>query len=198
MANWALTEYVIEGPKETLRKIYDAIEHTENTKEGYKGESNILKSLNISYTEIKNEYNESLDLRGGILPDSLCLSLSGETLKFAAEEAWGISDLKDALKASFPDIAIYYYVEESNESIYATNDKEGKFFPSRFYVDTCIKGNYQSEYFAKETSMYEWLSSITNGKVTDGEKVEEFNSDYEDDESYDENFIHIYEIDIIK
>lgn len=48
MANWADTNYVIEGPEEVLKKLYKALEHHE-TAEGSSSdwEGNVLKALGI-------------------------------------------------------------------------------------------------------------------------------------------------------
>jgi hypothetical protein len=100
------------------------------------------------------------------------------------------------LAENFPDIKIYWIVEESEEEIYATNDKEGKYFSDRFYVDTCIDGDYQMNYFTNEESMYKWIADITKNRVKTPEEVKVFNADYEDSEGVDENFIYIHKFDI--
>lgn len=84
--------------------------------------------------------------------------------------------------------------EEEGMGIYATNDKEGKYFPDRFFVDTCINGNYQSNYFSRESNAYYWLSKITEGKVKTKEEVEAFNEDVDRDP---DDFIYVHEYRII-
>jgi hypothetical protein len=44
--------------------------------------------------------------------------------------------------------------------------------------------------------MYKWLYKITCGRVNSEEKVEEFNADYEDSDTRDENFIYIHKFKI--
>ena len=141
MANWASTDYVIEGPKETLKKIYDAIQHPD-TSEGDNGwEGGVLKALGITWKERQSD-GSGYYMRG-FIQDPESVEFNPETdkvLTFYAEEAWGATDFNEVLEKEFPDIKVYYNVIEEGEEIYATNDKEGKYFTDRFIVDTCING----------------------------------------------------------
>ena len=74
--------------------------------------------------------------------------------------------------------------------------RKGTYFPERYWVDTAQDDVYQSEYFKTEEAIYKWLSEITNGRVKSKEDVEEFNSDYEDSGTDDENFIYIHKFEI--
>ena len=190
MANWAYTDYVIEGPKETLEKIHDAILHCEiqeNSSEGWEG--NVLMHLGITWDRDKKY------MRGFIQKDTV--DLTDTTLSFGAEEAWGATDFHEMLQIGIPDIKVYYRVDEPDDAVYATNDKEGKYFTERYFVDTCIDGNCESEYFTTEEEAYKWLSHITQGRVHNFEELDQFNDDYEDTEYADENWIRIYEFDIV-
>ena len=102
------------------------------------------------------------------------------------------------LEQKFPDIKVYWIVEESGCVVYATNDKEAKYFKDRFWVDTCINNNYQSDYFQFESSVYKWLHDITDGKVSSAEDVEKFNSDHEDAGDDDKNFINIHPFKVVE
>ena len=88
-------------------------------------------------------------------------------------------------------------LEEEGEEVYATNDKEGKYFPDRYWVDTAVLGNFQSDYFIEESKIYDWLSKITNGAVQSEKDVKDFNTYYEDLGDDDDNFIKIHKFDII-
>ena len=199
MANWASTDYTIEGPKETLKKIYDAIQYPD-TSEGDDGwEGGVLKALGITWKE--RQPDGSGYYMRGFIQDPECIEFDPKTndiLSFYAEEAWGITDFYEVLMENFPDIKVYWSVEESGEEIYATNDKEGKYYRERFYVDTYIGNNYQSEYFQFESSMYKWLSDITDGKVKSKEDVEAFNDLHEELVDDDDNFIYIHEFKVIE
>ena len=197
MANWAFTSYAIEGPKETLQKIEQAILHhdvEEGSSENWEG--NILHALDIKWLDRSQDRENGKYMRG-FISDSEPWYYNN-TLRFDAKEAWGITDFDEVLMETFPDIKVYWVVEEPGMEIYQTNDKEGKYFKDRFYVDTCIEGNYQSEYFIYKSSVFKWLHDITNGRVKSEQDVEKFNSEYEVSDSMDENFIYIHEFEIIE
>jgi len=196
MANWAITSYAIEGPKETLEKIEKAIlEHPVEEGSSEDWEGNVLKALNIDW-EPNTPDGKGYYMRGFIQEepwyDDKC------ALRFCAKEAWGATDFNEVLEKNIPDIKVFYSVEEEGGDVYATNDKEGKYFPDRYWVDTCIDGNYQSDYFQFESSVYKWLSGLTDGRVKSPEDVYKFNSDYEDSDACGENYIHIHEFNVIE
>jgi hypothetical protein len=195
MANWASTAYAIEGPHETLEKIEKAIlEHPVEEGSSEDWEGNILKALGIEW-EAHTPDGKGYYMRGFIQDVPWW---DGDTLRFYAEEAWGATDFNEVLEKNIPDIKVFYTVEEPGCEVYATNDKEGKYFPDRYWVDTCIDNNYQSEYFQFESSVYKWLHDITDGKVSSAEDAEKFNSDHEDAGDDDENFINIHVFKVIE
>ena len=193
MANWASTAYAIEGEQSTLQKIYDAILNG-NTDKIWEGD--VLKALGIDWEEYKIEHvdgtitESGYYLRGFIENDPW---LTDNLLRFSAEEAWGLTDFAQLLKENFHDIKIYWIVEEPGCEVYATNDKKGKYFHERYFVDTCIMDNYQSEYFITEEEIYRWLSKITNGIVRSEKDAEDFNDNHTDSD----DFISIHKFDVL-
>ena len=185
MANWASTNYVIEGSKETLQKIEEAIVKAINTKDNKYEEYKVCDILGVPY-------ELGVTSLGGLIEEEPWYDDSG-SLHFYAEERWGLQDFNDLLEKKFPDIKIYWIVEEPGCEVYATNDKDGKYFPDRFYADTCINGIYQSEYFTTEEEMYKWLSENTNGKIKSLEDAENFN---ESPDTPKEDFISIHEFEV--
>ena len=183
----ASVSYRIEGPKEILEKIQQAIIKAMEDKEHWT-EWVACELLDIPIEEGKSRL-------GGLIEEEP--SLGENVLKFYAEERWGLQDFEKLLRQKFPDIKVYWVVEGSGCEVYATNDKERKYFPERYWVDTCIDGNYQSDYFQFESSIYKWLHDLTNGRVKNMEDVEKFNSDYEDSGAEDENFIIIHKFEVM-
>ena len=163
MANWAFTSYAIEGPVEVLRKIYSAILHPqirEGSSPGWEG--NVCITLGATWKE--GHTSEGGKYLRGFINGEPWFNENG-TLRFDTEEAWGVTDFDEVLQDKFPDIKVYWVTEEPNMEVYRTNDKEAKYFKDRYYIDTCVDGNYQSEYFTNEKSALKWLSKITKGKV---------------------------------
>lgn len=198
MANWASTSYAIKGPKEALERIEKAIlDHhiTEGADEHYEGD--ILNALGIEWLSRNDDRENGKYMRGFTSDDPWWADDDHTVLRSSAEEAWGITDFYKVLMENFPDVKIYYCVEEPGIEIYATNDKEGTYFSERYYVDACIDGEYQMDYFSNEESMYKWIADVTKNRVKTPEEVNVFNDDYEDSDGADENFIHIYEFEVI-
>ena len=188
MANWAITDYVIEGPHEILEKINEAIRNPDieaGSSEGWEG--NILNTLGI-------DWDKKLYMRGFITEEP---SLGDNTLEFYAEEAWGATDFHEALEKAFPDIRVYYRVEEENDEVFATNDVEGKYFPEKYYVNICINRDYDSEYFKDEDTMCNWLSRKTDGKVNSIEEASDYNTMHEEQGTDEDNYITIHKFDIV-
>ena len=189
MANWASVAYAIEGPNEVLEKIKKAIMDAIIDKSDFYEEYKAL--VNLGYSTL------GLDecFLGGNITDEP--DLNDGVLRFWSEERWGLQNFNVLLEKLFPEIKVYWVVEESGCEVYCTNDKEGKYFPDRYWVDTCVDDNYQSEYFRDEESMYKWLSKLTEGRVTNLDQVNAFNSDYEDSDAGEENFIYIHEFQVM-
>ena len=187
MANMASVAYAIEGPQKNLEEILGAICLAMTDKEHWT-EYKACEHLGFSEQE--------LDVKrlGGDIEDEP--TLENGVLRFYAEERWGLQDFEELLIQKFPDIKVYWIVEEPGCEVYCTNDMEGRYFPEKYWVDTAQDDIYQSKYFKTEEAIYKWLSEITNGKVKSKEDVEEFNSDYEDSGTDDENFIYIHKFEI--
>lgn len=195
MANWAYTSYAIEGPKETLKIIKEAIKKhpvEEGSSENWEG--NVLKALNIEWKPYKA--GEGGYYMRGFIDDGPWWDR--RALRFTAEEAWEITDFYKVLEDNFPTIKVYWSVEEPDSEIYATNDIRGVYFPDRFFVDTCIKGNYQSDYFITKEDVYTWLAKITEGEVTDEKEMEAFNEKHEELKTDEDNFINIHKYTVVK
>ena len=188
MANMASVAYAIEGSEESLEGIQRAILEGLNDKKHWT-EYTACKSLGFTDKELDN-YR-----LGGEIDEDATNNGHG-VLKFYAEERWGLQDFYILLKKRFPDITVYWLVEESGCAVYCTNDKEGKYFPERYWVDTAIDDIYQSEYFKTKEAVYKWLDKLTYGRVKSEKDVEKFNADYEDSEADEENFIYIHEFEV--
>lgn len=188
MANMASVSYAIEGPKETLQKINEAIVVAVNSDDK---RYELYQAAEYLKLPIKNDTR-----LGGEISEEPTWDENTGALRFWSEERWGLQDFAELLEKQFPDIKVYWIVEESGCEVYCTNDKEGKYFPERYWVDTAIDDIYNSEYFETEEQVYKWLDKLTYGRVKSEADVEKFNADYEDSGTDDENFIYIHEFEI--
>ena len=137
---------------------------------------------------------ESRVLRGFLCDDDYLGDIGdGQAqLRINFEEAWCRTEFAEILQEMFHDIAIYWMTEEPGCEIYQTNDAEGNFYPERYYVDTCIGGDYQSEYFTTEWEAYEWLAQISDCKCE--ADVDAFNENRQKADTDEFIYIHEYEV----
>ena len=180
----ASVAYAIEGSEESLKKIAEAIivaVHSDDKRYEMYQAAEYLKLPITDDTRLGGEIEDEPELEDGVL-------------KFWSEERWGLQDFAELLEKKFSDIKVYWIVEESGCEVYCTNDKEGKYFPERYWVDTAQDDIYQSEYFQTEEAMYKWLNEKYG--VKSEEEMEAWNANYEDSGTEDENFIYIHEFEV--
>ena len=190
MANMASVSYAIEGSEESLKKIAEAIVVAVNSDDKRYEMYQAAKYLKLPDIENKR--------LGGEIEEEPTLDERTGALKFWSEERWGLQDFAELLEKQFPDIKVYWIVEECGMEVYCTNDSGGKYFPERYWVDTAINDVCNSEYFETEEQVYKWLDKLTNGRVKSKEDVEDFNADYEDSGADDENYINIHEFEVVE
>lgn len=188
MPNWCYTSYVIEGPKEDLEKIQNAIKNHKVRKDSADSwEGNVLDELGI-------EFNESNALMRGFIDWEGDLDIDDDfgILKFYAEEAWCKTDFSKYLEKAFPEISIYWRAEEPGCEIYETNDGEGKHFPERYVVDWCLNDYTDTEYFTTEKEVIKYLRKISKGKIRSIKSANKFTKTNNGDE-----YIYINEFTVV-
>lgn len=175
MANWANTSYVIEGPPNLIKRFKKELDQAiEELKEGT-SEAFILTQLSSEY---KNVYGRHL--RGFVEePPLIKEDTKGMwTLHFYANEAWGVTDFYKELERLYPDVKVYWQVEETEYGVFATNDSEGKYFTDRWIIEYQIGDACGFKYYSKDWSKKKIcekiLPTITEGKVTTEKELEEY------------------------
>lgn len=125
MANYAFTKYRVEGKKESLTKIAEAI----NNGEGWALQS--FQNLGLPYNASCRAEWET----GAVVEDKEGYSV----LAFTEAYPYCKSELLDeALAQLFPNekFEIYYLSEIFESCIHETNDEKGKYFPYKCVVCT--------------------------------------------------------------
>lgn len=191
MANWATTSYRIEGSKSDLVRVYGVIDSfmtdrqkpiTETASRDWEG--NIVKALGATEEQMKNNY-----LRGFIQE----YEMQEGVIRIEAEEAWGATDFRHVLAKLMPELTIYFIVEEPGCEVYVTNDAGSKYFPDQFYLDACINGNYESDYFATGEKALAYAAKLIGKENVSKAKLESWNQYHEEDEE----FVYIHEFEIV-
>lgn len=187
MANWASTSYRIKGSESELRKIFNVIEDFITGKNepveknaSREWEGNIVKALGATKEQMEKYY-----LRGFIYE----YEFKNNILSIEAQEAWGATDFRHILRQLMPELNIYFVVDEPDCEVYATNDADGKYFSERFYVDACVDGNYESDYFETEEQAMFYAAKLLGKEKVTKEELENWKKE--------EEFIRIHEFEVI-
>ena len=129
MANWASVRYRIEGKKNDLQEIYDQYQTLLSKKQYEKGNDKHVSELSI--VDGLGIDCKKPTLRGNIIR----CEFVGNSLSIEAEEDWVTADFRHPLERHYDGMKIYYMLESYRDETYATNDVEGKYFPTRVSVD---------------------------------------------------------------
>ena len=177
MANWAYVNYVVRGSQENLKKIYDAI--TTALSEGNDDwEGNVLMLLGMPKEDV-----DKYSLRGSINYLDEVDFEAGDvgSISFSAEEAWSTTEFCSALCDLFLGIEVFWYCEEPGNEVYETNDDTGEYFPARYVVEE-MRNDWPEDYHYPESEkeLFNLLSELSDGKVTDWKSLEKYNENEDD------------------
>ena len=129
MEYFTTTYYRIEGKQDDLQKIHDQYQtllckkQSEKGDDKYVSESSMVDGLGIDC--------KKSTLRGNMIR----CEFVGNSLSIETEEDWVMADFRYPLERHYDCMKIYYMLESYRDETYATNDVEGKYFPTRVSVD---------------------------------------------------------------
>ena len=190
MANWASTSYRIEGSESDLKRLFNVMDSfltdkckpaEENVSKDWEG--NIVKALGATEEQMTQNY-----LRGFIQE----YEMDGGVISIEADEAWGATDFRHVLENLMPGLTVYYVVEEPGCEVYATNDAESKYFIDKFYVDACVNGNYESDYFETEKQAMSYAAEVLGKEEVSKDELESWNEEHKDSDDF--VYVHKFEI----
>ncbi|MDO4510552.1 MAG: hypothetical protein Q4B68_01885 [Bacteroidales bacterium] len=127
MANYCFTTYAIEGKKEVLQKVADAI----NSGDGYM--CTAFKTLGLEFDEERWPRRAEWE-RGAKVEERGDVSVLFFTQAYPWEDALVIDEVLEELGE--PNARIYSLAQRFEDEIHTTNDHEGKYFPERHLVFT--------------------------------------------------------------
>ncbi len=153
MPNWCYSNYVAEGPKEQLQKLYNTMTELEAMpapgliENGFG--SSWLGNL-VAALEADSLTQPNFRCRGEYY--NVDLNQSGY-LTFDTMTAWcEADDTRHLIEEKFPDIHLYFISEEFGCNYWVTNDIEGKYFSERYYL--------WDENFDDDSNYYDTLSEL--------------------------------------
>jgi hypothetical protein len=96
--------------------------------------------------------------------------LEDDVLTINMETAWSeMTETRHFIESVFPGMKIYYVEEECGCEVFNTNDKEGRFFSDRYYLDS--DGAVDDHYFKTIGDLADVISEIVGHPV--GESFKE-------------------------
>lgn len=129
MANWCITNLVIEGEKDELEGLFQIMEELQN--------SDISTFPNGYGSTWLGHLVKQLGESPGIVEcggDWMDLKLCDDTLCFTTDTKWEpCYDVIRLLKQKFLSFRIYYRAVEPCCCIFKKNDAKGKYFPENVY-----------------------------------------------------------------
>lgn len=193
MANMASTSYRIVGKKEDILMIYDTWKEFDSKKRppmdgaaDPNWEGNIILALGIKA--------DDKCLRGFIQD----VWIDGDCLCIEAEEAWSVTDFRNCLTEHFKDLSVFYCCEELGCGVFQTNDKDGVYFDYHYLMDIFVNHQSDWDYYDTEEQALSHAAKLLGRESITKEEVEKFNEQHEELGDEDENYIHIYELEIVE
>lgn len=130
MANYTFTTYWVEGTKETIHQLHDAIANADGWT------SKAFENLGLNTEGKEDEYSGwfRAEWHYPNVEDKDDYSV----LKFEEDYPWErgtmMQDLFEEERFEGKLTHLYYYAEERDSGVFQTNDSEGKYFPNRLVI----------------------------------------------------------------
>lgn len=182
MPNWCTTFYMVSGPKNDVRSLYDRIKCVRNRK--WLG--NLVSRLGVEWLTV-NCRGEWSNLR-----------MKGGNLYFDTQTAWSrCEDLENIIRDKYPDLSVWFLSEELGCGIFETNDATGEIFPKRVIIDTEGEGK---EYYTYEEALYVLCDKLgLDPETTSWEQAMKLCKERNDlqDDAENEAHIWVHEVEIV-
>lgn len=170
MANWCNNCFVVYGnDQKLLRKFYEDMKRgfSEEFSQGSDRSSNWLGNLFLAagYPLEEVEDHNKIQCRGTI--DCIYLDEEKEAVFLDTSTAWTPNDesMEKMIKEKYPGLHILYRAMEFGCDLCETNDREGKFFPERYFIDaTSDSGKIPEIYepYMTSTDVIKKIAEIAN------------------------------------
>ena len=188
MPNWCSTSYRIQGDSKELKQFNKLIQALEKRKHP------LVKSdfgnlwLGCIVEKLHGNSEETY-CRGYIID----YKLEDDTLSLHVESAWAEPyEWRAFIKKQYPSFQIYYMSEEGGCGYYVTNDKDGKFFPDKYLLDS---DELEQQYFTTLEEACIKIGELCDKKVDTVSDIEEALSEYS--ESHNDMYLQFIEYAVI-
>lgn len=180
MPNWCYTQYVADGPKDQLQRLYDTMKRLEE-----------MPRPGL----IKNDFGSSwlgnlvAEINEGVVPGNFrCrgyyynLELENGILRFDTETAWWeADDTRHSIEEKYPGVKLYYCAEEFGCCGWGSNDINHVYFGEEYYFSA---DGYDGENYME--SLEDLISAVESTcDVTGLKTYKDCEKAAEDYEGYD-------------
>lgn len=189
MPNWANTSYIVTGDKSETEDLYQKMKALEDRKESLVKNDFGTTWLGNMVVELGGDWND-IRCRGSW--DCLEYDDSSNSLSFTTETAWcEMDEWRHFVESKYKTLKMWYMTEEPGMCYYATNDRDGEFFPYRYAIE-------YGEGFYDERQTYEEIArvaeTIIGRKLGEGESISSALEDWAEDNDIDFANYHEYKI----
>lgn len=178
MPNWCNVTYAVTGNSDSVKKLYRIVKDLSKRKTPLVPNDFGLLWLGCVITKLGGNWKD-IYCRGDIL--NFEYDKKQQVLFLYIDAAWSEpQEFRVFLQSVLSGLYIYYVAEESGMEIYETNDREGKYFSSKYLVES----DDESMYFDTFEKLQEYLESIFGTKPHNYMEVETLVDQYNEDEGY--------------
>ena len=187
-----MVTYYCEGTKEQLDELNSVLDYLQNLDKPFVDNHRGNLWLGCIVSKLGGKW-EDVECRGEVLS----FNYSGEALSMVQDTDWyEQKGFRTFLEQRFPGLKIYSLEIEPMNGWGGTNDKEGIYFPYRYYIsafDDCY-------YFSSLEELAEKVSDIVGFEVeanfvTLSNVLDNFTEEHQDDEK--ECYYNLYEIVVV-
>lgn len=202
MANWCSNCFVVYGEDQILlKKFYKDMQKavSEEFNKNHDWNKDWLGNLFLAAGYSLKEIEDGIICRGTI--DCVTLKKKKNAVFLDTTTAWTPNDesMEKMIREKYPGLHIVYQAFEFGCDICETNDRERKFFPDSYFIDSCsdygeIPEIYQS--YKTANDVIEEIAKI--GKITPQEVKEYWNNSGEknlENVDWDEYLIDVLKLD---
>lgn len=161
MANYCSNSIAIYSyDKEKLDELYDLIVKFFNENSS----NNSIRALVVACGYSNDEALKMTDGRDTIVDvdDEISEKERLYYFIFQTESAWNpnVDVFRKIISDKYgEELDIEHCSEEPGMGIFINTDEEGFFFTDRYYLNSCINGEYETEYFESREEVLDWVKS---------------------------------------
>lgn len=170
MPNWCYTNYVAEGPKAQIKRLYDMMVCVK-----------AMPSPGLVENGFGSSWLGNLVAAMGIDPekfDGRCRGeyydieiISDTEIAFTTMTAWcEADDVRHLIENKYPGVKLWYISEEFGCNYWETNDIDGKYFTDRYYCR--IDDTDEETYFSDLSEVVQKVEKYTGDTLLTYQDVE--------------------------